>query len=264
MNSYSSDSACKVQAEPTSAGVVMSDLHLHTRRSNFVSLDHALDTVDAEFEHLVLNGDIFDFRWNVIDDTKSAVNLAVADITNLLVKRPRLTVHYVIGNHDNHLEFVEALQNPASEFARFSSHKYYLQLGNHFFLHGDCCNTKTDHHSLQIRRKRWTCQKRRPHYQAALYSMIDQLGVPIFFSCLFLPKHRIAARTLYYLESIPGGFPNGIRDIYLGHSHLPFRNFNYRGYRFHNSGSGVSNMGFKPVRFTWKKAPGKKYEHARK
>lgn len=251
MNCNSNKPLSTIQARSTCSGVVLSDLHLHTRRTSFASLDQAVRTIDLKFDHLVLNGDIFDFRWNVINDAKSAVDSAVEDIINLLEKWPELSIHYVIGNHDNHLAFIEALREPAIKYNRFSYYGYYLQLGRHFFLHGDCCNTKTVHHLLETRRKRWAQQKRRPHYQATLYALLERLGVSIIFNSIFFPRQRIAARILYYLQTIPDGFPEGVRDIYLGHSHLPFQNFEYKGYRFHNSGSGVSPMRFKPVRFDW-------------
>lgn len=231
--------------------MVVSDLHLHTRRSNFASLAHAVQGSGMACDGLVLNGDIFDFRWNINHNVNTAIASAIADIYQFLQKWPECRVYYVVGNHDNHPEFVAALRHLATYQEQFSCHEYYLQLKMHLFLHGDCCDMEMDHYQLQTRRNKWAQMRRRPGYQGELYAVVEQLGVAKKILQLVLPKHQLAARTLHYLQTLPGGFPEGVVDIYLGHSHVPYRNYRYRGYQFHNSGSGILSQGYQPVRFVW-------------
>jgi hypothetical protein len=65
-------------------GLVVSDLHLFARRSRgmtcFESLRGELESVDV----LVLNGDIFDFRWSVLPDHQ-ATQAWLSDITSTRV-----------------------------------------------------------------------------------------------------------------------------------------------------------------------------------
>ena len=43
---------------------------------------------------------------------------------------------------------------------------------------------------------------------------------------------------------------DGVKRIYFGHTHLPFRDYMHGGYCFHNTGSAVGKMEFHPLRFS--------------
>lgn len=38
-------------------------------------------------------------------------------------------------------------------------------------------------------------------------------------------------------------------DVYFGHTHQPFRDHEHDGVRFHNTGSGILDLGFQPLSF---------------
>ena len=75
------------------------------------AVEDALDQADV----LVLNGDIFDFRWSTLDDHHATVQAALAWLGDQLLKRPTQEIHFVLGNHDCLDPFVEALDVLAKE-----------------------------------------------------------------------------------------------------------------------------------------------------
>jgi len=62
---------------PSVRGIVLSDLHLFARRSQAADCMHRLRTELATVRVLVLNGDIFDFRWSTLRDLETTVAAAL-------------------------------------------------------------------------------------------------------------------------------------------------------------------------------------------
>lgn len=144
-------------------GIVLSDLHLFTKRSQ---TDHILNNLYKQLPqcgHLVLNGDIFDTRWTTLPSIQHLVSDA----------------------------------------------------------------------------QKWMATKKAPHLFADVYELSDKVGLTELSHKLFFPKERVARRIIHYLTTLPGGFPVNCRHIYYGHTHLPFANFVWNGYAFHNTGSAV-------------------------
>jgi hypothetical protein len=57
------------------------------------------------------------------------------------------------------------------------------------------------------------------------------------------------ARIAHYLEEALPEWRGKVGDCYFGHTHLPFRDHEHEGVRFHNTGSGICGMGFEPLEF---------------
>ena len=127
-----------------SIGWVVSDLHLFARRSDGAEKMRALMPRLGSASLLVLNGDIFDFRWSTLRSDEATVEGAAGWLRDLLNKLPDAQVHYMVGNHDclpAHKDMLDAL---AQEVPHFHWHEYSLQLGNRLFIHGDCTHFPMD------------------------------------------------------------------------------------------------------------------------
>lgn len=86
--------------------VVISDLHLGTDKCDSSALDRFLDWLrdEPEVTDLVLLGDIVDM-WR---RDASGVFLENREmIGKLLSLQPRITLHYVAGNHDHHVQHLK-------------------------------------------------------------------------------------------------------------------------------------------------------------
>lgn len=78
-------------------GLVISDLHCFSRRSRAVELLAEMQELLASAEILVLNGDVFDFRWSVLPDMRSTIEGSLEWLDNLIEKRSGKPIHYLLG-----------------------------------------------------------------------------------------------------------------------------------------------------------------------
>ncbi len=218
-------------------------------------LIHLLPDDMHEIRYLVLNGDIVDFKWTALPDVETTIEKAVDCVTDVMARYPHLDVHYILGNHDCHQAFIERLRELEDNRPSFFLHPYFLRMGDLFFLHGDCTNYYTRHADLVKKRASWQKVSKRHTRQAMVYEMADKSGMVRLFHHLYFPKKAVARRALYYLGSLPGGMPEGVREIFIGHSHIPFTRFEYKNYCFHNSGCGINGMRLNPVYFVTETNP---------
>ena len=70
-------------------GHVLSDLHLFTSRSDGERWEDDIAGAAGEGDFLVLNGDIFDFRWSTLPSVDATLDAAVAWLDRWLVEFPR-------------------------------------------------------------------------------------------------------------------------------------------------------------------------------
>lgn len=229
----------------------MSDLHLFARRSqgqaHFDALKHNLSALDI----LVLNGDIFDFRWSTLWDEEATVVAALDWLQTLVEKHPRCDIHFVFGNHDCLGTFREALIELTSKIDRLRCHANQLRLGSALFLHGDCADSKMDAAGLNRRRARWERGLQSGDLRCAAYIAVDRLGLTRRTHEWAFPRKRTVRRIAHYLDRTSPDWRHRTRDCYFGHTHLPFSGYTYDGIAFHNTGSAirVRGMGFNPIFF---------------
>ena len=70
-----------------SQGLVISDLHLFSRRSRAEELLVEMEVRIASADILVLNGDVFDFRWSTLPDIQATVDASLEWLDLLMKKR---------------------------------------------------------------------------------------------------------------------------------------------------------------------------------
>lgn len=227
----------------------MSDLHLFSRRSDGEKLWERIDEIRGDAEVLVLNGDTFDFRWSHFPDESEALAAALEWVERLAGGGRWKKVHYILGNHDCLGGFVDGLKEVCSEHECLAWHEFHLQLGRCLFLHGDCTNRRMGADDLMRFRAGWSKDRPRGALSKALYDGVDALGVSKMFHELYFPKERTVARLSHYLSLAYPAWREDVDHCYFGHTHRPFSGHEHGGVVFHNTGSGIRGMGFRPLSF---------------
>jgi UDP-2,3-diacylglucosamine pyrophosphatase LpxH len=230
-------------------GIVVSDLHLFARRSQARQQFEALLPDLQTARVLVLNGDIFDFRWSTLPGIHATTSAALDWLADLLARFPDCEIHYIIGNHDCLQSFRAQVRGLATRHPRLHCHELGVRLGNALFLHGDCTHRTMNAARLLHYRQCWDNDRQHGELRARAYEVIDQLGITRFTHHRWFPQRRTVERIVHYLDDANPGWRNGLRDCYFGHTHLPFSGYEHRGIHFHNTGSSIRGMGFNPIAF---------------
>lgn len=231
-------------------GLVISDLHFFSRRSRAEELLAEMEERISSAEILVLNGDVFDFRWSVLPDMQATIDAAMGWLDNLIETRAGKPVHYLLGNHDCVSCFTETL----SEFARarpsLHCHESFLRIGNHLFLHGDCANRRMNVEEHRRYRDAWSRDKPRGAIGRFFYDAADAVGASRKVHDLWFPQQGTVLRVAHHLDHIHPRWREEIGHCYFGHTHLPFTGHRHDGVLFHNTGSAIRDMEFMPLAFT--------------
>ena len=230
-------------------GIVVSDLHLFARRSRGAARFENLREALTQVEVLVLNGDIFDFRWSTVGDGDRTVAAALDWLGMLAAGLPDCEIHYTVGNHDCTAAFKQGLASLADALPKFHWNEYLFRLGSRLFVHGDCAQRRMNHDGLIRFRNRWQRDWQWNPAMARAYECVDRLGITKRVHQLHFPRRRTVGRIAYYLDSSHPGWRETTRDCYFGHTHLPFADYTHDGIRFHNTGSAIHHLGFNPIRF---------------
>jgi len=238
-----------VHPEPHGKGLVISDLHLFSRRSVALKQIGSLNGQLSFAKVLVLNGDIFDFRWSTLADHNASVAGAVDWLRKLSATLPDCQIHFVLGNHDCTPAFREGLTGLTSTVPRFQWHEYALRLGTKLLFHGDCANRRMKHRELVRFREVWERHPQRHDFWGQAYSHFDRTKILHFFNRRHFPHRHTVERVAFYLDDAHPGWRSETRDIYFGHTHVPLSNYLNEGIRFHNSGSAIRGMKFNPISF---------------
>ena len=230
-------------------GLVISDLHLFSPRSEGNRL---LSEITDEVTHsdvLVLNGDIFDFRWSELPDQSATISAAIDWVKELLENFQGESVHYILGNHDCLSAFTSRLEALARANPIFSCHEHSLILNRSLFLHGDCANRLMDGEMLKRYRHAWSSHQQRGALSKTLYQLADLTGLSRRFHEQHFPEATTVIRVAHHLDHVLPTWREDIDDVYFGHTHRPFTRHSHEGVLFHNTGSGIRGMGFQPLRF---------------
>jgi UDP-2,3-diacylglucosamine pyrophosphatase LpxH len=236
------------KTEPA-CGIVVSDLHLFAQRSRAMDCIKAIRPRLVTADILVLNGDIFDFRWSALPNVHATATAAIAWLRHLLESFPQCRIHYVIGNHDCLRLFRERLAALESDHARLQCHEHGVRLGNALFLHGDCTHRKMDPARLRRYRHCWDNDRQHGRLRTKAYLAVDCLGITRLTHAGWFPRSRTVKRIAHYLDHACPDWRQDLRDCYFGHTHLPFSDHEHEGVNFHNTGSAIRGMGFNPKNF---------------
>jgi UDP-2,3-diacylglucosamine pyrophosphatase LpxH len=230
-------------------GIVLSDLHLFAGRSNAEARLKALREPLTSARLIVLNGDTFDFRWSRRGDFGASSKAACQWLREWASGLPASEIHYVLGNHDCLESFTGELTELASTLPSFRWHSHRVCLGRSLFLHGDCTQREMDGEELERYRETWRRDSQRGRAAELAYKCADLLGITHVAHAWHFPAHRTIRRLAHHLDAVVPGWDGEFSDCYFGHTHRPFTGLQFRGVRFHNTGSAVRGFPFNPIWF---------------
>ncbi len=226
------------------SGYVVSDLHLFAERSAAHGLMDELRESARKADFLVLNGDIFDFRWTVLPTIEDTARAAARWLGDLAAEHPHCRFFYVMGNHDALEPFADELADLAGRTHNIDWFPSHLRLDNALFLHGD----------LPLRRRRTAgftrqiaaTERIKGGFLTLCYRFLIATRA-LRIGSLFHRRRRCAKRILRSLSAQDADWTDGITDVYFGHTHAPYSDFRCDGVTFHNTGSAVRGLRCNPL-----------------
>lgn len=198
---------------------------------------------------LVLNGDIFDFRWSTFPTVEITATRAVEWLETLHTAYPACEIHYVLGNHDCPAFFRERLDDLARKLDRFHWHEFGVRIGTALFVHGDCTHRIMDPSALRRFREDWDNDRQHGRWMTKAYLAVDRLGITRAAHQCYFPRKITVERAMHYLDYAAPEWRVNTLDCYFGHTHQPFSDYQHKDIRFHNTGSAIRGMGFNPLAF---------------
>lgn len=232
-------------------GLVVSDFHLFSRRSEGEELSDELDRRLEDCNALVLNGDTFDFRWSRFPHEETTIHAALDWLTQLMERNPEITLYYILGNHDCLTNFRADLDKLAQTRPQLLWREHRLQLSGNLFLHGDCANWKMNEAALARFRDSWSEDRPKGELHKKLYDLVDALGVCKFVHEKCFPAPVAVRRVAHHLDHVMEDWREQIDHCFFGHTHFPFTDHDFDGVRFHNTGSAIRGLGFQPLNFVY-------------
>ena len=220
-------------------GYVVSDLHLFTHRTTANKRLSAIRDVAGRADFLVLNGDIFDFRWSTLDSLSQTAETAVDWLTTMTLAANGCKVFYVLGNHDRFAFFAEHLDALAAHTDNFHWHPTHMRIGRCLFLHGDLAFDRRCPDPFG--RPMLPPEHQRGRAMNLGYRVIVATRAHRFTQPFYHPR-RCARRILSCLDRHHPTLGEGLTDVYFGHTHRTFVNFRHNGVAFHNTGSSIRHL----------------------
>ena len=225
-------------------GIVASDLHLFASRSEGRERFENLSAQLRESDALVLNGDIFDFRWANCRHDES-IPRALEWLKGLRREFSHLDIFFIPGNHDCLPGFVDGVR----KMDGIDLHAHHLVLGRNLFLHGDAANYQMDEAGFQNFRAAWERDRPRAKVAATLYGMVDAVGITEVTHTLWFGRGLAVRRIAWHLDRVRPGWRDEVDECFFGHTHLPIAGVEQEGVRFTNTGSGIRGARFEPAQF---------------
>lgn len=235
-------------------GVTISDLHLLAERRPLEYWESYKRAWREEFDLCVLNGDVFDFRWARHNDRIRALDAARAWLTSLVQPDARARFVVLMGNHDAIPDYQRLLDELETENERFTWNEHWFLLGPRIFCHGDMPDLSGKIDRLRAYRHHHGSRPPPRPFAHHAYATATRIGLTGSVPRV-LPWRRQCARTDALLRAELGErYNDHITDVYLGHTHVHFRDLALHGKRFHNGGAPLPRGRFVPLAFDF-------YEH---
>lgn len=223
---------------------VVSDLHMFCKRSHWETHLLDIDTAASSADIFVFNGDTFDFKWTTLNSVEETITAAVDYLANLAGTYPACRFHVNLGNHDHVQGFIDALAALAQKTENLTWHPYYLRMGNTLFIHGDVATRKMNQAQLEAYRAGWLHHKKQGRMKNRVYDAAFKARAHVAISRLAHPHRRTLERVHAYIHDIGHGKPEGVENVYFGHTHVAVDGARYGGVTFHNGGAPMRGMEF--------------------
>lgn len=224
----------------------VSDLHLFAKRSRADFHFDSLVQAARRSETCVLGGDIFDFRWSMHPSEDATAEAAIHWLREFSQAAEGCTVHFLLGNHDDHPALHARLPQLMEELPRFEWSRFYHRLGDTLFIHGDVADRTMTAACLERQRNAFR-HGSRSELQHQLYDMAVRAHLHRIAPHAVYPKRRVARRILSYMEHIGHGPQSGVEHVCFGHTHRPVDNYRHGRVTFHNCGAPIGSGRFRVV-----------------
>ncbi len=236
------------QANSIRSGYVVSDMHIFGCSSLYERyLPRFYDQVTSH-SLTVLNGDTFDFKRSIFKSSQETTRYALEWLGALSHRAAQSKIFYIVGNHDCQQTFLQALAKALPELPNISLITDSLRLGSSLFIHGDVVDLPQDTNNIEQVRQRYDLAE--PNSADRLFAqLVTHLGLNKI-EYLRHPKRRLVERIIKHLRTTQKHGLEGLQDVYFGHTHVPFNNFRYQGIRFHNTGSMIRGLPWRPIEFS--------------
>ena len=224
---------------------VVSDLHMFCKRSHWEDHLAAIDTAAAKSDIFVFNGDTVDFKWTTLNSVEETVDAAIAFLRDIAARFPACQFHVNLGNHDHTQGFIDALDVLARSTENLTWHPYYLRMGNTLFIHGDAATRRMNQAQLEAYRSGWMQHKKQGRMKNRVYDAAFKARAHLAISRLAHPPRRTLERVHSYIHDIGHGTPEGVENVYFGHTHVAVDGARYGGVTFHNGGAPMRGVDFR-------------------
>ena len=230
-------------------GYVVSDLHVFGCNSLY---ERYLPQFYKDVEShpiAVLNGDTFDFKRSKYRTANETADRALTWLHDLSHRAPQTKFFFIVGNHDSNQALIKVLDSSHSALPNFHLAIDSLRLGPCLFLHGDAVDLPASTHDLAVVRAGYiqaepnTCS--RIFAQVVTHLRVNRIEF------LRHSKKTLASRLTHYLDATCPGYREVVREVYFGHTHVPFSKFQYQGINFYNTGSMIRGLPWRPLKFTF-------------
>lgn len=222
--------------------LVLSDLHLLTLRTKGHKYFDKIINRASECELVILNGDIFDFKWSLAGSIEDSIDIAIKWLQDLCNKLSNKEVLYILGNHDRIEPFKERLDDLKKERKLFNWHSSFMLINKSLFIHGDIpiyskgvnlSNESIDNVSVG----NWPKAK----FLSIPYEFMIRVGF-IYLYRILKSKDK-SVKHIY--SAIKNSISEEICDVYSGHSHIPYEGYIYKKICFHNTGAAIKGFKFR-------------------
>jgi len=233
-------------------GTTFSDLHLLAERQPDRHWDKWMHRWRTEYDLCILNGDIFDFRWSRDRDRVRSLQKAETWLKRLLEPHERAHIVVLQGNHDSCPHYQLLLKKLRAEYPHFHWQEHWWVMGDKVFLHGDVPDISGEMEALQAYRSHHIgLGMKTPHpIRHWFYKSMTRAGITGSITRM-LPWKNQCKRTDVFLKTQLGHRYDTITDVYLGHTHVHYADYEHAGTRFHNCGAPFKGARFQPSDFEY-------------
>jgi UDP-2,3-diacylglucosamine pyrophosphatase LpxH len=229
------------------SGYVTSDLHIFGCASLWDRYSSDFHIAASKHPVVVLNGDTFDFKRSRFISSSVTAGHAITLLTEICTKHPTTNFYYLLGNHDNNSAFTEILQRVAPTHKNLALFTDTLRLGRCIFLHGDAIDLPHEATDLYLVRKKY--QHCEPSFLSRVFAELVTRSRINKIDYLKHTRKELAEKIFQYLEKTQPNILKDAKEIFFGHTHIPFSNFLHRGLSFHNTGSMIRGLKWNPMEF---------------
>jgi UDP-2,3-diacylglucosamine pyrophosphatase LpxH len=228
-------------------GYVTSDLHVFGCSSLYEILLPIFYAEAVKHPLIVLNGDTFDFKRSLFTSSEETTQHAITWLRELCRRASSSSVFFILGNHDCHETFVQALNNALPTLPNLTVIPEHLRLGSCLFVHGDAIDLPQG--DTEITHVRSHYSQAEPNWTTRAFAeVVTRLGLNKV-EYLRHTRTALARRLLSYIRSSHPTALDGVRHIYFGHTHVPIDHFEYENIIFHNTGSMIRGLPWRPQEF---------------